>query len=149
MLSRASWECWTLHSQHPTSGCPATCRVVYHQLCNQLLALVPAVLRGRADEAPTYLTTSATYISVHSMLCKPAEAANLRVMKYTSLVSLWHDRCPSIKFMKPCEDLWLHCEQLRAECKTAASEEARTQTLSAGTSHTELARVERPVYHFF
>ena len=108
---------------------------------------MPAVLRGRADEAPTYITTSATYISVLSMLCKPAEAANLRVMKYTSFVSLWHDRCPSIKFMKPREDLWVHCEQLRAQCKTAASEEARTQTLSAGTSHTELARVERQVYH--
>ena len=91
---------------------------------------MPAALRRRAQDAPTYLPTSATFVAVHAAYKTAAENANLPTMGCKSFTGLWLDRCPDIKFLERSEDIWAQCKRFRAESSTARSEEGRVKCLS-------------------
>ena len=108
---------------------------------------MPAAPRGRAQDAPTYLPASSTYSSVHSDYKTAAKAAGVQVIGYQSFIGIWKEKCPSIKFMKPREDVCARCEQYRADSKTAKSEEERVKCLQDWKDHIHLAQDERQYYN--
>ena len=108
---------------------------------------MPAAPRGRAQDAPTYLPTSATFVAVHAAYKTAPENANLPTMGCRSFTGLWLDRCPDIKFMQRRVDVCTHCERFRAESSAGRSEEGRVKCLSEWQAHIQLAQDERCFYN--
>ena len=108
---------------------------------------MPAAPRGRAQDAPTYLPTSSTYVSVHAAYMLAAQNAKIQTMRCKLFTALWHDRCPTIKFMKRREDVCAHCERLRADLTASKSEDDRTKCMYEWQDHIQLAQLERKFYN--
>ena len=58
---------------------------------------MPAAQRSRAQDAPTYLPASTTFVSVHAEYKAAAQAADLQVKGCTSFTGLWHKKCADLK----------------------------------------------------
>ena len=108
---------------------------------------IPAAPRGRAQDAPTYLPASTTFVSVHAEYKAAAQAADLQVMGCKSFTGLWHKKCADVKFMKPREDVCAYCEAFRADSAAAKSEEERVKWLTEWQQHIKLAQDERAFYN--
>ena len=102
---------------------------------------MPAAPRGRAQDAPTYLRTSAMFVAVH------AAYKNVPTIGCKSFTGLWHDSYPDIKFMQRREDVCVYCERFWAESSAARSEEGRVKCLSVWQAHIQPAQDERRFYN--
>ena len=106
----------------------------------------PAALRGRANQAPTYLPAHQNHKIVHQLYQEACREKGKRYMEYRSFIDTWHKCLPHIVFMTPRTDVCQKCENFRVAIKQAVSEDEKKQLLSDFSAHLEVAQKERDEY---
>lgn len=106
---------------------------------------MPAAPRGRANNAPTYLPASDSFVSVHIEYCK-AQGDEDQV-SFSTFRRIWKKHHPDIKFMKPREDVCARCEQFRNKLRHSLSERDKKHLTEEWMTHIDLAKSEREFYN--
>ena len=106
----------------------------------------PAVPRGRASQAPTYLPTSQNHQIVHGKYQKACMQESKPFMQYRGFLDVWHQCIPHVVFMTPRSDVCHYCEDYRTAIQCAVSETDKATHLAEFGKHVEDAQKERDAY---
>lgn len=106
----------------------------------------PAALRGRANQAPTYLPANQNHKIIHHKYQEACQEKNEPFMQYRSFIDAWHQCAPHIIFMTPRTDVCQTCENYRYAIQRALTEDMKKQKLSEFSAHLEIAQKERDFY---
>ena len=93
----------------------------------------PAALRGRANQAPTYLPAHQNDKIVHQKYREARTKANEPFMQYRSVLDVWHACVPHIIFMTPRTDVCQKCEDFRIAIQRAVSEDDKKGSFQTST----------------
>lgn len=107
---------------------------------------MPAAPRGRANNAPTYLPASETYVSVYMEYCD-AQQEGEESVSLSTFKRIWHVRQPDVIFMKPRQDVCAKCERFRNNLRTSLSEQDKKDITEAWLKHINSAKSEREHYN--
>ena len=106
----------------------------------------PAALRGRANQAPTYLPAHQNHKIVHLKYQEACTEKSKPCMQYRSFIDAWHKCVPHIIFMTPRTDVCQKCENYRITIQRAVSEDEKKRLLTEFSTHLEVAQKERNFY---
>ena len=124
--------------------CSFQCRIEFVKNYALVFGLPqPAALRGRANQAPTYLHADQNHKIVHQKYRQACSEKNEPYMQYRSFFDTWHHCVPHIRFMTPRTDVCKTCEDHRSAIQTAVTEDDKKRSLSDISLHLEEAQKER------
>ena len=109
----------------------------------------PAALRGRANQAPTYLPAYQNNKIVHEKYKDVCEQEGRPFMQYRSFLGTWHQCLPHIVFMTPRTDVCHLCEEHRCTIQRAVTEHEKKKIMSEFKQHLEEAQKNACVHFWY
>ena len=106
----------------------------------------PAAPRGKGEDAPVYLPSSFTKLSIHKTYMEECERTSTPFMKRSSFVSVWNSIMPHLKLMTPRTDVCRQCEILCYSVMNTTSEDDKISQMKKFQNHIEDAANEREIY---
>ena len=107
---------------------------------------MPAAPRGRADNAPTYLPASESFVTVHHEYCEAQMEGEQRV-SHSTFKQTWHVHNPDVTIMTPRQDVCARRESFRNRLRKPVTEYDKKQRTEEWLQHINHAESEREQYN--